>query len=208
MKEKIIIASSNPHKIEKLSWIVEGLFKKIEKLKKKVEINENGSTFKANAEIKARIVSKLYKNYAIATDGGVLIPSLGNNWNEILTRRFLGEKNITDKDRIEGLLELMKDKVGSQRKIIWKEAIAIANKGRVVYSTEVRGDWGILQTSYNPKQYKKGIWVCTLWSYPQFGGRNFFDLTEEEKKYGERSWWKLRKRARKYFTSLKTSKNY
>lgn len=204
--KKIIIATNNPHKGDKLSWIVDGFFDEIVGLPEKIEIEEDGNTFKENAEIKALYVAKKYNCFAVATDGGVLIPSLGNKWNELLTRRFVGKHNATDFERIDALLDLMKSKKGNERKIVWREAIALAYKNRIIFSVEVNGDWGLLQKDYKSKQYKKGIWVCTLWSYPQFGGKNFFDLNEEEKKYGERSWWILRTKTRKFLKTTQFDK--
>jgi XTP/dITP diphosphohydrolase len=201
LMNKIILATNNPHKQEKLGWIVKGYFTEIENLNEKIKVEENGKTFKENAEIKALFIAKKHKCFAIATDGGVLIPALGNNWNELLTRRFIGNHDATDTERMDTLLELMKDKKNNQRKIIWKEAIALANEKGILFSVEVEGDWGYLQESYNPKQYKEGIWIASLWSYPQFGGKNFFDLSNEEQKYGEKSWWDLRKKTRIFLKS-------
>lgn len=198
---KIIIASNNPHKQEKLTWIVEGYFNQIDPIKNKLSIEENGDSFKENAEIKALFVARKNNSTAIATDGGVLIPALGSNWNELLTRRFVGHE-ATDFERIDELLNLMKGKKGNERKIIWKEAIALATPEKIIFSTEVDGDWGLLQEKYDPKQYKEGVWVCTIWSYPQFGGKNFFDLTEKQKRYGERSWWILRKKTRDFLAKM------
>ena len=115
-----------------------------------------------------------------------------------MTRRFVGKEDVGDFDRIGALLEIMKGKKGDERKIIWREAIAVANPEKVIFSSEVEGDTGLLQETYNPKQYKEGIWLCTITSYPQFGGKNFFELSEKEKEYGEISWWKLRDQTRKF----------
>ena len=195
---KIVIGTGNSHKKEKLSWIVEGFFDEIMPFERKIEIEENGKNFEENARMKSLATAKEYGCYAVATDGGVLIPALGNNWNELLTRRFFGKEDVGDFDRIDALLEIMKGKKGDERKIIWKEAIAVANPEKVIFSSEVEGDIGLLQETYNPKQYKEGIWLCTITSYPQFGGKNFFELSEKEKEYGEISWWKLRDQTRKF----------
>lgn len=204
--KKIILATNNPHKKEKLKWIIDGYFSEIEEMSGEIGAEEDSDTFEGNAQIKALAVAKKNNSYAIATDGGVLIPSLGKNWNELLTRRFTGRENINDFERIDCLLQLMKDKTGSDRTIIWKESIAIADPGGIIFSTEVDGDTGILQETYNSKQYKEGIWLCTLWSYPQFGGRNFFELNEEEKKYGEISWWKLKEKTREFLSTYLVKK--
>ncbi len=197
---KIILATNNLHKKEKLKWIIEGFFSEVQILQSSIDVEENGDSFEKNAQIKALAVAKRKNSYAIATDGGVLIPSLGKNWNALLTRRFAGKEDITDFDRMDAFLGIMKDKKGQDRTITWKESIAIASPEKIIFSVEVGGDTGVLQKTYDPKQYREGIWLCTLTSYPQFGGRNFFDLNEEEKKYGEISWWKLRDKTREFLT--------
>lgn len=195
---KIIIGTKNSFKKEKLKWIIKDCFFQIEEMEGDLDVKENGSSFEENACMKALSAAKKHNSYAIASDGGILIPSLGKNWNALLTRRFAGKKNINDFDRINSLLEMMKDKKGEERTIIWKEAIAIASPEKVIFSIEVDGDTGLLQESYDPKQYKEGIWLCTLTSYPQFRGKNFFELNEEERKYGEISWWKLKEEVERF----------
>jgi len=197
-KPIITLATGNPHKVKKLQWILDGYFAYNQKQKDKLDVEESGSSFVEIAEQKALAFANHYHTYAVATDGGVLIPALGTNWNSLLTRRFLHKDDVTDIDRIEGILELMNGKEGMDRKIVWKEALAIAKSNEIIFSIEVDGDWGLLQKTYNPDQYQEGIWLCTLWSYPQFDNKNFFELTEEEKKYGEISWWRLREHARKF----------
>ncbi len=196
----ITLATRNKHKIEKLSWIIEGYFDEVQVLDENIGVDETEGSFVGNAQKKALEVSRVCGTYAIATDGGVLIPSLGSQWNELLTKRFAGE-DVDDFTRIETLLELMKDKRGEERRIEWREAIALAFDGKVLFSVEVEGDWGLLQTEYSPLQYKEGIWVCTLWSYPQFGGKNFFELSDKEREYGEVSWWRLREKTREFLDS-------
>lgn len=190
--KKLILATTNPNKIVKLRWIMSDYFTDIIPQSKKIDIEEAEDSFEGNAALKAVEVSNYYQCHAVATDGGVLIPSLGEGWNELFTKRFLGKENVTDTNRIEGLLALMKGKQGDDRKIMWREAIAIANNGRLIFSTTVDGDEGMIQTSYNPDQYAPGLWQCTLTCYPQFNNKNFFDLTKKEREYSEISWHRLK----------------
>jgi XTP/dITP diphosphohydrolase len=203
--DKIILGTSNPHKAEKLKWIFNSYFSDIIQQDKNIDIEENGATFKENAEIKAIAISKLYGSYSGATDGGVLIPALGDNWNAVLTKRFIGREDVTDFDRMDALLKLMKGRMGDDRAITWNEAIAFAYNGELLFSHQVEGDRGLLQTSYNPDQYKPGIWQCTLTCYPQFDGRNFFELNEEELKYSEISWFRLKDAIDDYMKNSKTT---
>ena len=189
---KILLATNNPHKVEKLSWIVNGYFDKVETpddTKIDIVIDESAATFVENATIKAVAYSKAYKGYAIATDGGVDIPALGSQWDSLRTKRFAGE-DTTDEQRIQSLLTLMSSKHGAERAMNWREAIAIANNGRCIFSVEVEGVHGVLQETFDPKKYKPGIWVCSVWYFPEIG-KNFFDMTEEEKEHVEQSWHKL-----------------
>ncbi len=126
MKDKILLATNNPHKSEKLTWIVDGYFSRIETPKEiglSLDVEEIGKTFEENAIIKALSFSRYYDGYVIATDGGVSIPALGRGWDGLRTKRFAGEE-ATDQDRIEKLLSLMKDKKGDERAMFWHEAIA------------------------------------------------------------------------------------
>ena len=189
---KLILATTNPNKVDKLRWIMGEYFDNITPQSQKIDVEETEDNFEGNAILKAVEISKRFNCHAVATDGGVLIPSLGDRWNAIFTKRFLGKENVTDTDRIEGLLELMKDKRGDERKIMWREAIALAYNGKLLFSTEVDGDEGIIQDAYNLEQYAPGIWQCTLTCYPQFDNKNFFELTDAEREYSEISWHRLK----------------
>ncbi len=165
-----------------------------------IKIEETGETFEENAVIKAIEYSKHYNGFVIATDGGIIIPALGTVWNSLQTRRFAGKK-ATDFERIKKLLELMKGKSGDKRKASWNEAIAIARKGRLLFSKQVEGIEGILQNDFDEKKYKEGIWLCSIWFFPQFG-KNFFDLSKDEVDEVEISWRKLRNLTREFLKRL------
>jgi inosine/xanthosine triphosphate pyrophosphatase family protein len=187
--DKIYLATTNPNKISKLTKIVDPYFRKVITIGNLLDIEESADSFEGNAQLKANYVSMLYNSYAIATEGGVLIPALGNNWNALLTRRFVDNENATDWDRIEALLKIMEPyKKEEERKIVWEEAVAIGYKGHTALSKKVVGDQGQLQTKYNSAHYQPGIWQCTLTCYPQFGYKNYFELDDEERKYSDKSW--------------------
>ena len=102
---------------------------------------------------------------------------------------------------MDELLERTKDLKGQDRFIQWKEAVAIAKNGEILFSLEVEGNHGILQTEYDKTKYKPGIWTCSLWSYPQFGGKNFFDLNEEESQESEISWDRIKAGVERFWGS-------
>ncbi len=72
-----------------------------------------------------------------------------------------------------------------------------ANNGQVLFSKEVKGVKGVLQESFDPTKYKPGIWVCSIWYFPELN-KNFFDMTEKEQEYVEISWHKLFRKTRNY----------
>ena len=203
---KILIATGNPHKQKKLKWIVTNNFSNIllpDDINCNINVEEDGTTFLENAEIKAVAASKCFGGYTIATDAGILIPSLGDDWNSLHTKRFAGS-GATDEDRIKILLSMLQGKKGSQRKMVWNEAIAIAKDGKVVFSLQVTGVEGIAQTSYDMNKYKLGIWVCSLWYFPKWQ-KNFFDLTEIETAEAEISWYRLKEAVSDYFETANKS---
>jgi len=200
--KKILIATGNPHKQEKLRWIVTDYFSEVllpSDIDSNIEVEENGATFLENAEIKAVAASKCFDGYTIATDAGIMIPSLGDQWNGLHTKRFAGA-DASDEDRMKLLLSLLKDKTDDDRKMVWNEAVAIARDGEIVFSQQVAGIEGVAQTDYNMNKYKPGIWVCSLWYFPQWQ-KNFFDLTESETTEAEISWHKLKEAVTNYFDS-------
>lgn len=201
--KRILVASGNPHKQEKLKWIVEDHFSEIlfpEDVDNDIEVEESGQTFIENAEIKAVEASKHFDGHVIATDAGIMIPSLGEKWNGLHTKRFAGV-DASDEERMKLLLSMLEGKTGEDRKMTWNEAVAIAKNGKVLFSKQVVGIEGIAQTSYDMNKYKQGIWVCSLWYFPQYQ-KNFFDLTQSEIAEVEISWHKLKKAVDNYVNSL------
>lgn len=203
MLNKILIATTNKHKQEKLKWIIDSYFSRVDSvndLKESIEVEEEGHSFKENAVIKAKEYSRIYSGYVIASDGGLSIPSLGKDWDGLRTKRFAGE-GATDIERINLLLQMMNDKNGDSREMIWNEAVAIAKDGKVLFSKQVTGIRGVLEEKFNPKFYKEGIWVCSVWFFPQFN-KNFFELNAEELEMVEVSWQKLRKLTQEFLKTL------
>ena len=196
MEHKIFLATNNPHKQEKLRWIVEKYFNQIDLPKKPLNSIEKGNSFEKIARRKAQEVSKQYEGFVIATDAGMEIPGL-KNWNSILTRRFVGKEDSTDFDRMDALIKLAKNL--KDRRMFWKEAVALSFKGKVIFSITVEGARGLLQTSYDKSKYKEGIWLCSLWYFPTYK-KNFFDLKPREVDFAEVSWFRLKREVEKFLS--------
>lgn len=183
----ILIGSQNPHKQKKLSDMVTPHLNPVI-LSSYPEFDERGDTFEEIAKNKALAYAQRYKCLAISTDGGAVIPALSKNeWDPLQTRRF----SKTDQERIKKLLWLMRDK--ENRVVQWFEAVAIANPKRTLFSATAKATDGVIDTTFNPAFYREGIWLCSVTSFPQFNGRNFFELTPEEQEKTEDSWSELKR---------------
>lgn len=182
--KNIFIGTKNPHKRKKLSWIVEKYFNP--EIKDNLEeAPETKNNFLKIAEEKALFYSRKYKCLVISTDGGAVIPALPE-WKPTQTKRFAN----TDKERIEKLLGMMKNK--KNRTVEWYEAIALANNGKLVFSDQAKAMDGQIDEAFNPKFYREGIWLCSITLFPQFNNKNFFELTDKEVEATEDSWKKLK----------------
>ena len=106
-----VIASNNRKKIEELERILSPLniyAKTPEQLgKESIEVEETGTTFAENAELKAKAMCEHTGMPAIADDSGLVVDALGGAPG-VLSARYAGE-GATDAEKINKLLtELMK----------------------------------------------------------------------------------------------------
>ena len=183
---EILIGTKNKFKGGKLVWIVKDYFSPLVKKDLK-EVEEHGDNFLEIAQNKALAYSKVYNCVVTSTDGGAVIPSLSKSeWEPIKTKRF----GITDQERIAKLLDMMQGK--KDRTVEWHEAMAVADNGKLLFSSEERALDGSIDQTFNSKYYQEGIWLCSITSFPQFGGRNYFELSNEEREQTEDSWSKLK----------------
>ena len=196
----ILIASNNAHKIKMIGRILDELsvgYCTLADAGLSDDFEEEGNSLKEIAEGKAAHYSKMFNGTVVSTDGGVSIPAL-KDWNPLYTRRFCG-KEASDLERIKALLELAKGLKGDERRFHWTECVAIAEKGEVLLSFEAQGDEGLLQESFDLEKREPGIWLCSLWHYPD-AGKNFFDLTVEEKRaHAESSWKRIEEELSEFF---------
>src|SRR4051812_26072590 len=108
-RRPILLATTNPAKIERISWTLDGFdltFLTLRDLPGYQPPEETGVSFEENAVLKAVEASGEFGGLAAATDGGAIIPALGDDWNALLTARAAGP-GATDLDRLEHLLALM-----------------------------------------------------------------------------------------------------
>ena len=108
MKEKIVFATGNAGKLKELRLILEDLGREIVTMTEagfRGEIVEDGTTFKENAEIKARAVWEVTGGIVMADDSGLVIDYL-NGEPGVYSARYLGEDtsySVKNKNLIERL---------------------------------------------------------------------------------------------------------
>ena len=158
---------------------------------------ETGETHEAIALEKAQEWSRLAGMLAIASDGGLVVPALGHNWESRYTHRFAGPA-ADDDERRRRLLELMQPFTGPEREASWVEALAVADSGRPLKSWELKGGSGNIAEMPEPGPLAPGFWVFPLWYFPKLG-KYYNQLTDGEKEALGDHWATLRKLVNRYF---------
>ena len=99
---KVIIATSNPHKLEEINAINKNKNIVFDVIKGDFDPIEDGKTFQENAVIKAKEAAKITKTYCLADDSGLCVDFL-NGAPGIYSARYAPSA----KERIEKLLSVM-----------------------------------------------------------------------------------------------------
>ena len=158
---------------------------------------ETGETHLQIAADKAAAWSRQTDLMVIASDGGLVIPALGADWESRYTRRFAGPA-ADDGERRRRLLEIMEHCNGPQQQASWIEALAIARHGQIRRSWELAGGNGIIAREPQDGTHPPGFWVFPLWYFPQYG-KYYNQLTAGEKADLGDHWAVLRERVREWF---------
>ena len=127
---KLIVATSNPGKLREMAEYLTELDWQLELKPQELDIIETGTTFIANARLKASEVAKALGQWAIADDSGLAVDAL-NGAPGIYSARY----GKTDQERITKLLNALDDNPQRGAKFIC--AIAIARPdGTIALETE------------------------------------------------------------------------
>lgn len=109
-KKKIVVASSNTHKIAEIGDIMKGYeFISMKDAGFDGETEENGSSFKENALIKAKTVAETLGVTALADDSGLCVDALGGAPG-IYSSRFSGEGDEGNRKLLLKQLEGLEDR--------------------------------------------------------------------------------------------------
>ena len=157
----ILLATGNPAKQQKLAWLVEAINLSPttpQQLGLSGVPEEEGGTHHEIARAKAREWSLAGSTLAIASDGGLVLPALGDSWESLYTHRFAGPA-ANDQERTRRLLELMEPYQGGEREASWVEGLCVADRGRILASWELRGGTGIISEAPDSAPAIPGFWA-------------------------------------------------
>ena len=197
----ILLATTNPAKERTFRWLLEGLpLSPVTpaRLGLDADPKEEGDSHEAIARLKAQEWSAAGGSVlAIASDGGLVIPALGARWESRYTHRFAGPA-ADDAERTRRLLELMHPHSGTAREASWVEALAIADRGRVLVSWELQGGTGVIAESPAAEPAIPGFWAFSVWYFPQFG-KSYNQLAPQEREALDDHWVRLRPMVQHFF---------
>jgi inosine/xanthosine triphosphate pyrophosphatase family protein len=190
----ILLATTNLAKERTFRWLLEGLpLSPVTpgQLGLDSAPEEEGDTHEAIARLKAQQWSAAGGSVlAIASDGGLVIPALGGRWESRFTHRFAGPA-ADDAERVRRLLELLRPYQGAAREASWVEALAIADRGEVLASWELRGSTGVISEAPADEPLIPGFWAFSVWHFPQLG-KSYNQLTPQEREALDDHWTRLR----------------
>lgn len=196
----ILLATGNPAKQDALRQLLAGLplspVAPAELGLASFDPAETGESHLSIAEDKAAAWSRQTDLMVIASDGGLVIPALGSDWESRYTHRFAGPA-ADDGERRRRLLEIMEPCSGRQRQASWIEALAIARHGQILHSWELAGGSGVIAQAPPAGPHPPGFWVFSLWYFPQYG-KYYNQLTAGEKADLGDHWAVLRERVKEW----------
>ena len=200
-QQHVLLATTNQAKAAHLAWLLAGTPLRRVTL---AEANlpqasappETESTLEAIAAHKAIAWSRAFGGLAIASDGGISIPALGDRWEERLTARFAGS-HATDEQRVRALLALLQPYRKEERRAFFRECVALANDGTLLQSWSAQSTQGYIADSYHSDQLVPGFWLLTLWCDRNTGER-VGARTPEDLAYPDGAWARIRPWVQEY----------
>jgi len=121
----LVVATGNPGKLREMQAYLADFGWELTLKPADLEVEETGSTFAANACLKASQVAKATGNWAIADDSGLQVDAL-NGVPGVYSARY----GKTDAERISRLLEELSDEPNRQAQFVC--AVAIASPDGVI----------------------------------------------------------------------------
>lgn len=140
MSEKfdIVVATANPKKGIEMQTILLGLGWNLRTLadfpEAAQDVEETGTTFAENSEIKARSAAHSTERVSIADDGGLCIDFLDGQPG-VYSKRFLGE-DVGFPEKMSHILEMMKDVPFEERTCRFRCVVTICTPGGRIFQCD------------------------------------------------------------------------
>ncbi len=173
MKQKLVIASNNKHKIEEIKAIIGDRFDllSMNDIGFHEDIVEDADTFIGNALIKARTIYNKFNLNCFADDSGLVIESL-NNEPGVYSARYAGEPT-NHENNINKVLEKLQGIENRNAKFVSVIALIIDGK-EFLFDGEVEG------TIRKEKKGSKGFGYDPIFE-PKGYQITFAEMQEDEK---------------------------
>jgi XTP/dITP diphosphohydrolase len=180
---KLYLASSNQGKLKEYRVLAENAaslssisveLELLPKFSSLPEFEENAPTFAENSAGKALHYSRWHEGFIFADDSGLVVPALGGAPGAH-SARYAGT-DATNSQRIEKLLEEMRDKTDQERSAHFFCAIALAQKGSALAVVTDRVDGEILESPRGAG----GFGYDPVFYFPALT-KTFAELSSEEK---------------------------
>lgn len=156
---KVILASQNRHKLQEIQAILAPYDIELvlqSELGLQIDVEETGTTFEENSELKARAVMEATGMPAIADDSGICVDVLGGEPG-IYSARYGAPECVTDQDRLFHLLNNLRGIRSEERTarfvcvitLLWPDGRKLVAKGTCegLITFEPRGENGF---GYDP----------------------------------------------------------
>jgi XTP/dITP diphosphohydrolase len=173
----LLLATSNPHKIEEFRAIFSDIplrLLSLNDLQLDIEVEETGITFAENAELKARTYARSSGMLALADDSGLEIDALGGAPG-VQSARYLGRQTSYE-ERFRRILEQLKGLPVEQRAARFRCAIALAEPSGYTRIVE-----GVVEgTIAESPRGKNGFGYDPIFYFPE-SGKTFAELAPELK---------------------------
>lgn len=172
MKQSIVFATGNSHKLQEINEIAKGTGIKFVLPPDSFNPNENGTTFEENSLIKAQEASRLSKMISLADDSGLCVEAL-NGAPGIYSARYAD----SPQERIDKLLSVLKDTDNRNAKFVCAMTLVDKN-GNILFQTrgECFGQIAYKQSGVNGFGYDP-VFLTKDTDYKQ----TMAEMSEEEK---------------------------
>ena len=178
----LLLATTNPAKAKRLRTLTAGValtLVETSSIVSQPEVEEDASSHLGNAIRKAVVWSRAHPAVALASDGGLAIPALGDDWSSLITRRGTGG-DVSDETHAIRLLRRMRELDGDRRAAHRVEAVALARDGALLGAWEASGLRGHIADAYVPPPGgTNGFWIGGLW-VSAASGRRHWELSEAD----------------------------